>query len=533
MKTRPNATTSTPGKTPTPCRDAPPAPSPGETPPCEIGPFARSNYYTGKLLTERELTAEQRYHINHRRLHDVALHGWGAVCGLKVVPAADPHCRSRYLVVEPGVAVDGAGREIRVRAAVQIALPQPPPHPPSDPCPPEYPAPSPPPPPTQTPPPPPPQASSPPPPAGQPASPPPSPPVAQAPGQPASPPPPAPSIESAHPDTSVAPAPTGGSPPPAGPSPPAATKVEPWRPMSCPEGNDLYICIRYVECKTEFTPAPFDDCGCSTDGQQPNRIAEGFEIDILEDKPDGWDKIATAFDDCTDDCEDLYGQTLCGCADPCWPAYIPLAVVRGFRPGHAVAKEMIDNRCSRPILPSTRRLDQLVRCILDKVPARTTTRIRDFNWSHGHTYDCHDFHRWFVEDHHGPRHFEVAFTAPVIAPCLSPIVFQATVLRHERHHERGHERGGFFETVPATVWPEHDGTKFFLRIEKWFADHCLRGASFDLYLTLHCDVVLDHWGVPVDGDLLARLEGPTPVVKPPTGDGIPGGTFRSWIRVHA
>src|SRR5262249_28586716 len=89
--------------------------------PGDIPLFCRNNYFTGKLLTERDFTAEQRYMVDKLRLHHVALHGWGVVCGLRVTP--HPNFPSLKLVVEPGIAVDGWGREIRVPRAVDLPLP--------------------------------------------------------------------------------------------------------------------------------------------------------------------------------------------------------------------------------------------------------------------------------------------------------------------------------------------------------------------------------------------------------------------------
>src|SRR5438067_12663275 len=57
---------------------------------CDIPVFCRNNYYRGKLLTEREFADEQRYLIDKMRLHSVALHGWGVVCGLVVKPHPNP-----------------------------------------------------------------------------------------------------------------------------------------------------------------------------------------------------------------------------------------------------------------------------------------------------------------------------------------------------------------------------------------------------------------------------------------------------------
>lgn len=73
--------------------------------------FKRNNYFTGKLLSERDLVDEQEYYMGKRRLHNRLLHGWGVVCGLRVIPTSPP---SRKVSVEPGLAIDCAGNEIIV-----------------------------------------------------------------------------------------------------------------------------------------------------------------------------------------------------------------------------------------------------------------------------------------------------------------------------------------------------------------------------------------------------------------------------------
>ena len=90
--------------------------------PCEIPAFCRNNYYTGKLLTERDFTDEQRYAIDKMRLHNSALHGWGVVCGLEVKPHSI--CPDLRVVVTSGLAIDDCGRDIRVLTDVQLELPK-------------------------------------------------------------------------------------------------------------------------------------------------------------------------------------------------------------------------------------------------------------------------------------------------------------------------------------------------------------------------------------------------------------------------
>ena len=91
--------------------------------PCEItAPFSRNNYFTGKLMLERDFTDEQRYHVDKLRLHHQRLHGWGVVCGLRVVADTNPACRDRYVTVEPGLAIDCCGREIVVTETVRVDI---------------------------------------------------------------------------------------------------------------------------------------------------------------------------------------------------------------------------------------------------------------------------------------------------------------------------------------------------------------------------------------------------------------------------
>src|SRR6476659_6500226 len=82
---------------------------------CDIGPFTRNHYFTGKLLVARDFTDEQRFYVDKMRHHDQTLHGWGVVCGLAVTPHENPACRDRFVCIEPGVAIDCCGHEIVVR----------------------------------------------------------------------------------------------------------------------------------------------------------------------------------------------------------------------------------------------------------------------------------------------------------------------------------------------------------------------------------------------------------------------------------
>src|ERR1700738_150413 len=93
-------------------------------PECEIGPFTRNHYFTGKLLVERDFRQEQAYYVDKFRLRAQRLHGWGVVCGLKVKQHENPACRDRYVCIEPGYALDCCGHDILVEEQDCIDLTQ-------------------------------------------------------------------------------------------------------------------------------------------------------------------------------------------------------------------------------------------------------------------------------------------------------------------------------------------------------------------------------------------------------------------------
>lgn len=93
-------------------------------PACNYGPFTRNNYFTGKLLVERDFTEETRFHMEKLRHHEQLLHGTGVVCGLKVKPHPVETCRDRFICIEPGYAVDCCGRDVIVREEECIDITQ-------------------------------------------------------------------------------------------------------------------------------------------------------------------------------------------------------------------------------------------------------------------------------------------------------------------------------------------------------------------------------------------------------------------------
>jgi hypothetical protein len=74
----------------------------------------RIRYFTGRHLSACDFRDEQAYHRTHRLFHNRIMHGWGVVCGLEVRQHTKPDCRTRYVEVTPGIALDCCGREVVV-----------------------------------------------------------------------------------------------------------------------------------------------------------------------------------------------------------------------------------------------------------------------------------------------------------------------------------------------------------------------------------------------------------------------------------
>ncbi len=287
-----------------------------------------------------------------------------------------------------------------------------------------------------------------------------------------------------------------------------------------PVPKDLYLCIRYAECETEFAPAPFDDCSCTASSQKPNRVCEGYRLELYEEKPAFWDKVMG--DPCElGDC-DQYFRKARECCPPvgCYPC-IPLAVICNFVPGEIVKEEQIENWKYRRQLASAETLDQVIRCILTKLPTEELTRIEDTNWEHNRRMLCREFMEEYVGSEAHPKAFHIEFSHRVHSGAIDTRSFQAMVVYHpDNPTEPQH-----MHIAPARVEKEPDETRWAkLYIDHNYARRHLEGRSFDLYLTLKCDVVRDRHGHAVDGNFIDH--------RLPTGDNIQGGKFESWVRVR-
>jgi hypothetical protein len=77
----------------------------------------RPHYYRGQLLLEDDFLAEQNYHANARCRHNLNLHGWGVVGGLKVTRKT-----ANSITINPGFALDESGREVFLDESLELDL---------------------------------------------------------------------------------------------------------------------------------------------------------------------------------------------------------------------------------------------------------------------------------------------------------------------------------------------------------------------------------------------------------------------------
>jgi hypothetical protein len=288
-----------------------------------------------------------------------------------------------------------------------------------------------------------------------------------------------------------------------------------------PKGKTYYVCIRYSECREDFMPVVFADC-CGT-ANQPNRVCECAAIDLSTEPPKCLEEIEKRKHlkhdgECHKSREHIPDQ----CPPTAKVCCIPLAVIREYAYGDPLTGAMVDNSI-RPVMPNIRRLDELM-------PPRLT-HISCFHWDHDREYAHTDFLHLFVGTHESPKGFEIEFDGRVNAKGLCNRTFEAMIVREPLEgHEPRH-----VEMAPARVVLSEDERRCTLHINPEYARHHLHEHNFDVIITLHCDKVIDERGVPVDGNQLAGLGEDNKheyMLRHPTGDGVPGGLFESWIRVR-
>jgi len=95
------------GKSPCGCKDH----TPSQPCCCNLVCFDRPNYFCGHLLTDGDLTLQQKYVVEKNKLYHRTMHGHGIVCGLKLT--CDCDCKGNILIHD-GFAIDDCGNDLVV-----------------------------------------------------------------------------------------------------------------------------------------------------------------------------------------------------------------------------------------------------------------------------------------------------------------------------------------------------------------------------------------------------------------------------------
>ena len=78
---------------------------------CNLVCFDRPNYFCGHLLTDADLTLQQKYVVEKNKLYHRTMDGYGVVCGLKLT--CDCDCKGNILIHD-GFAIDDCGNDLVV-----------------------------------------------------------------------------------------------------------------------------------------------------------------------------------------------------------------------------------------------------------------------------------------------------------------------------------------------------------------------------------------------------------------------------------
>src|SRR5262249_21135885 len=86
----------------------------------QVPEFTRLAYFHGQMLGALDLQTEQSYFREKLKLHNRCLHGYGTVCGLKVVPEpSEPECEPQDAGVRSKLEAELAELERKIKEAEQ------------------------------------------------------------------------------------------------------------------------------------------------------------------------------------------------------------------------------------------------------------------------------------------------------------------------------------------------------------------------------------------------------------------------------
>ena len=436
---------------------------------CGAPPMERNRYFTGKYMTARDFAGEQAYFLNRQRLHNRLFHGWGIVCGLRVLEHPKDECRENWVVVKAGVAVDCCGREIFLHKDTAIEVPLD-----------ELPLPDE---------------------EGEDGG------EAEAQGGQGDD-----GQEGGEARLQMFAGRSGRRRRRRGGRHRCEEESEEYGwlggdPDADWPDNGLLVCLRYDEEEIEPVPALYAEGRCDPSHHEPNRIREVARLEFrrLDEMGPGCWRMPNGswHSPCRDDCDEPLPGPGNVCLDPYCPCNgcVPLALlVRRDDGGPGEPIFDIDLR-GRRHLPT---------------PQHYLTHIVATNWPHGGEVSLQQL-RHDMDGKLKIRFDRKVLPADGIATGVSQRTFIAEFGGITRHLE--------FLPSPEDDDPrlEDDGcTAVYPIASEYLRGRDNIGDTF-VYVTLKCDFILDCHELPVDGNhLRGRL---------PSGNGRPGGEFVSWFRV--
>jgi hypothetical protein len=90
----------------------------------ELDHFEKNRYFQGKLMTARDMLAEQQYHANRLETINRFASGTGILAGLTISEFEDKG-EELQVTIEPGLAIDTAGRPVVVKNPTTRSVPKP------------------------------------------------------------------------------------------------------------------------------------------------------------------------------------------------------------------------------------------------------------------------------------------------------------------------------------------------------------------------------------------------------------------------
>jgi hypothetical protein len=278
---------------------------------------------------------------------------------------------------------------------------------------------------------------------------------------------------------------------------------EPWLAARCGDPTELptlLVCLEYRETESEPVPVLGECGGCAPGEVEGNRVTEGVSVVLRAEEdlaaecwPDGGSANhgASLHD----------GTSGPGCIEPscvCGDC-VPLALISVESGKHGDGPRIVVHTEGRRELAGS---------------AEQYTRITDISWPHGGTLSIDELAGAGGE-------LRVTFERP-----LEAADGDATgINRHtfEVQHLSENRFRALVKTTSNSPRVVDDCVAVFTIDDEFLYPDVGSPVGSVVYVTLYGDLVLDVRGKPVDVD---HLRGSLP-----SGDGSPGGTFRSWFTI--